>query len=134
MKSSTAPYPDFACAVSYDTEVPCVVMTWKGYATSAAFREGNAQVLDLIRQHHTSRLLGDIKEFVLIGAEDQAWLSQVWIPRAMTAGLRTVAMVTPIFYFNRVAVENVGQKLDPNALVLQYFDDRDAARGWLSTQ
>jgi len=134
MKSTTAPYPDFSCTVSYDISVPCVVMTWKGYATSAAFREGNAQILDMIRTHHAARLLGDIREFVLIGAEDQAWLSQVWIPRAISVGLRTVAMVTPVFYFNRVAVENVEKNLGPDSLALQYFDNRDDARAWLSTQ
>ena len=52
----------------------------------------------------------------------------------MEAGLRTVAMVTPVYYFNRVAVENVGQALDPEALILQYFDNRDAARQWLASE
>jgi hypothetical protein len=36
-----------------------------------------------------------------------------------------------VFYFNRVAVESVGQMLDPEALILQHFDDRDVARQWL---
>jgi hypothetical protein len=44
-----------------------------------------------------------------------------WIPRVTEAGLRTVAMVTPVFYFNRVAVESVGQKLDPDRLIMQNF-------------
>jgi hypothetical protein len=70
---------------------------------------------------------------VLIGADDQHWLSTNWIPRAMEAGLRTVAMITPVFYFNRVAVENVGQKLDPETLILQHFDNRASARGWLAS-
>lgn len=57
---------------------------------------------------------------MLIGADDQHWLSNNWIPRAMEAGLRTVAMIMPMFYFNRVAIESVGQKLDPESLILQY--------------
>ncbi len=106
-------------------------MTWKGYATSREFREGNERVLGVLAERGASKLLGDIKDFVLIGAEDQHWLSSNWIPRAMEAGLRTVAMITPVFYFNRVAVESVGQKLDPEALILQYFDSQDPARHWL---
>ena len=38
------PYPDFAWTVDFDPEVPCVAMTWQGYATSRAFREANEQI------------------------------------------------------------------------------------------
>jgi hypothetical protein len=131
----TAPViaPSFACTVGYDAEVPCVIMTWKGYATSREFREANERILGVLTERGASKLLGDIKEFVLIGADDQQWLSSNWIPRAVEAGLRTVAMVTPVFYFNRVAVESVGRTLDPDALILEHFDNRDAARQWLTT-
>ena len=129
----TAPVidPSFACTVGYDAEVPCVIMTWKGYATSREFREANERILGVLTERKASKLLGDSKEFVLIGADDQHWLSSNWIPRALEAGLRTVALVTPVFYFNRVAIESVGQTLDPEALILQHFDNRDAARQWL---
>ena len=129
-----APYPSFECTIGYDADVPCVIMTWKGYATSREFREANERILGVIAERRVSKLLGDIKEFVLIGADDQHWLSTNWIPRVTEAGLRLVAMVTSVFYFNRVAVESVGQKLDPDRLIMQNFDNREAAREWLSAQ
>jgi hypothetical protein len=49
----------------------------------------------------------------------------------MEAGLRMVALVTPNFYFNRVAVENVVKKLDPTRLQVAYFATREEARDWL---
>jgi hypothetical protein len=125
--------PSFECMVGYDAEVPCVIMTWKGYATTREFREANERILGVLAERKASKLLGDIKDLVLIGSDDQHWLSTNWIPRAIEAGLRTVAMITPVFYFNRVAVENVGRKLDPDALILQYFDNREAARQWLAS-
>ena len=125
--------PSFACTVDYDADVPCVIMTWKGYATSGEFREANERVLEILAERTASKLLGDLKEFVLIGSEDQSWLSTDWIPRAVKAGLRKVALTAPAFYFNRVAVESVGQRLDPEALMLKHFDHRDAARAWLAS-
>jgi hypothetical protein len=122
---------DLELTIDYDADIPCVVMIWKGYATSAAFREGNAQVLAQITQRRASKLLGDVTDFVLIGAEDQAWLNEVWIPRAMHAGLRKVALVQPNFYFNRVAIDSVAQKLDRDRVELGFFDNRDAAKEWL---
>lgn len=123
----------FACTVDYDAEVPCVIMTWRGYATTGEFRAANERVLAALAERKASKLLGDIKEFVLIGSEDQTWLSTDWIPRAVQAGLRKVALTSPAFYFNRVAVESVGQRLDPEALILKHFDDRAAAWAWLAS-
>jgi hypothetical protein len=122
---------DLRFSVDYDVNIPCVVMTWKGYATSAVFRATNEQVLESIAQRRASKLLGDITEFVLIGADDQDWLNTVWLPSAMEAGLRMVALVTPNFYFNRVAVENVVKKLDPTQLQVAYFATRGEAAAWL---
>jgi hypothetical protein len=122
---------DLELTIDYDADIPCVVMIWKGYATSAAFREGNARVLTEITDRRASKLLGDVTDFVLIGAEDQAWLNEVWIPRAMHAGLRKVALVQPNFYFNRVAIDSVAQKLDRDRVELGFFDNRDAAKEWL---
>lgn len=124
-------YGDLELTIDYDPDVPCVLMIWKGYATSAAFREGNARVLTEITNRHASKLLGDVTNFVLIGAEDQAWLNEVWIPRAMHAGLRKVALVQPSFYFNRVAIDTVAKKLDRDRVELGFFDNRDAAKAWL---
>jgi len=122
---------DLDLKIDYDADVPCVVMVWKGYANSAAFREGNAQVLGEINAHKASKLLGDVTDFVLIGAEDQAWLNEVWIPRAMHAGLRKVALVQPSFYFNRVAVDSVAQKMDRKRVEVGFFSTREEARDWL---
>lgn len=122
---------DLELTVDYDADVPCVLMVWKGYATSAAFREGNARVLAEITERRASKLLGDVIDFVLIGAEDQAWLNEVWIPRAMHAGLRKVALVQPSFYFNRVAIDSVAQKLDRERVQIGFFDNRDDAKTWL---
>ena len=125
------PKSEFTCSVAYDREVECVVMVWKGYATSPLFRETNERVLACLKENGATRLLGDVADFVLIGAEDQAWLNDDWIPRAIAAGLRRVALVQPTYYFNRVAVENVGRRTDPQRLALGYFGDVEGARAWL---
>jgi hypothetical protein len=61
-------------------------MRGKGYATSREFREANERILGVLAERGASKLLGDIKELVLIGADDQHWLSTNWIPRAVEAG------------------------------------------------
>ena len=124
--------PEFTCSVGYDQHAACVVMVWKGYATTPLFRETNERVLACLKDKQASRLLGDIRDFILISAADQDWLNEVWIPRAIEIGLRRVALVQPSYYFNRVAVDNVTSRTDPNRLTVAYFDDADNARTWLA--
>jgi len=128
--------PTFDCAIDYDGQVPCISMTWKGYATSAQFRAANERVLTAIVDCKASKLLGDAKDFVLIGADDQMWLATNWIPRALQAGVRKIALVMPRFYFNRVAVDTVTQRLSGefarNLVRIEYFDSREAAHNWLA--
>ena len=128
--------PTFDCAIDYDGQVPCISMIWKGYATTAQFRAANERVLTAITECNASKLLGDAKDFVLIGADDQMWLASNWIPRALQAGVRQIALVMPRFYFNRVAVDTVTQRLSGefarNLVRIEYFDSREAARNWLA--
>ena len=118
------------CAIGYDAAVGCVTMTWRGRAAGAPFREANEAVLHEIRKRGARRLLGDIERLETIAPADQRWLGQDWIPRTIAAGLRSVALVTPAFELGHAPVRLVGEALPPG-LELEYFDDLEAARGWL---
>jgi hypothetical protein len=121
--------PEFS--VGYAPDLPGIVMTWRGYHTSASFRAQNESVLATLAAHKASKILCDIRHFLLIGAEDQVWLNGHWLPRAIEAGLCHAAIVTPLYFFNRVAVGEVVQRLDSNRLRVEYFEATEAARDWL---
>lgn len=125
---------EFVCTVGYDAEVPCVTMAMKGYATTPLFRGTNERVLQCLKESGAHSLLGDVTDFILIGAEDQIWLNENWIPRAMEAGLNRVALTQPTYYFNRVAVETVSQRARSERLTIGFFADLAAARRWLKTE
>jgi len=121
--------PEFS--VCYEPELPAIVMVWRGYHVSSAFRAQNESVLASLAAHRASKMVCDIRHFLLIGADDQAWLNGDWLPRAMDAGLRFAAIVTPLYFFNRVAVGEVVQRLDSKRLRVEYFEDQAPARDWL---
>jgi hypothetical protein len=121
--------PEFR--LSYAPDLSGVVMVWRGYHTSTAFRALNEQVLAALIAHQATRILCDIRHFLLIGAEDQRWLNADWLPRAIEAGLRHCAIVTPLYFFNRVAVGAVVDRLDTSRVQVEYFEDAERARAWL---
>ena len=118
------------CTVSYDESVPCVVMTWTGYAPGAPFRAANEAVLERIVKERATRILGDIEAVQITSPADQRWLSEDWLPRAAAAGLRHAALVTPAFELDHAPVRLIGESVPP-PFELEYFDDLDAARAWL---
>ena len=118
-------------SIYFDEELGAVVMEWDGYATSQQFREGTELMLNTLIQHKATKVLADVKDMVLIGQEDQQWLLGHFLPRAIEFGFKSIAMVRPDYYFNKVAVESVSYKVDQDKLGIHFFDTVEEAREWL---
>ena len=118
--------------IYFDPEIKAVVMEWNGYATSKQFREGTELMLNTLIKNKSSRVLADIKDMTIIGMEDQRWLNEEFLPRATTFGFKAIAIVKPHYYFNKVAVETISYKVDKEKLTINFFDNSEEAREWLS--
>lgn len=118
--------------IHFDERIDAVVMKWKGYATSQDFKEGTELMLNMLIKNNTFKVLADVRDMVLIAREDQEWLINVFLPRAMEFGFKVIAIVQPGQYFNKVAIESIAQKIDKRRLSLQLFDNPENAVEWLS--
>ncbi len=110
-----------------------IVMDWEGYATSAQFREGTETMLNLLIEQKVHKALANIRDMVLIGIEDQKWMETTFLPRAIRFGFKACAIVKPVSYFNKVAVESISFKVDKENLQIQFFDTVEEAREWLDS-
>jgi hypothetical protein len=117
--------------VWYDKDEQCVRMRWNGYANSRQFREGTEKMFEQLVQHGARKVLGDIKSMTLIGQEDQQWLLDQFLPRAIREGFRVIALVQPDAYFNKVAVESVAYKINHEKLKIRFFNNVAEAQEWL---
>lgn len=123
---------DNDCVVGFDASARAVVMHWRGYGSSEGFRRANERVLAALAAAGAERILGEIEGLSRISPADQQWLSEDWIPRAVRAGLKRVALVTPAFDLDHAPVLLVGEHVAPS-LDLAYFDDVGSAGAWLKT-
>ena len=117
--------------IYFDKDLDTVIMEWSGYATSTQFREGTELMLNTLIQNNASKVLGDIREMVMIGMDDQKWLETNFLPRAIKFGFKEIAIIKPKFYFNKVAVESVSYKVDKEKLVINFFDSLEDGKKWL---
>jgi hypothetical protein len=123
--------PVKAYNIFYDEEINTVVMEWNGYSTSRQFKEGTELMLNTLIKSNTYKVLADIKEMTLIGMEDQKWLEEDFLPRAIKFGFKAIALIKPDYYFNKVAVESISYKVDQSLLKISFFDNKTEAIDWL---
>lgn len=116
--------------IYFDELTGIVNMEWNGYATSEQFRNGTELMLNELIKNSTTKVLAHIKHMVLIGSEDQKWLQDFFLPRAIQFGFRSLAIVKPDSYFNKVAVEAVSSNISKE-LTIAFFDDAESAQKWL---
>lgn len=126
-----------------DESVPCLLITWRGYAPSVAYR----RVLELSltawqaaqRKQPPARPLrgaiADTRLFTALAPEDQAWAVTSWNPRILAAGLRRIAFIIPASIFGQLAVTDTLSQTDAAGQLLEtaLFDDLENARQWLRT-
>ena len=117
------------CSVLLDADVPCLTVVWKRQATSEQLRALHERLLELLRKHKLNKILGDDTALPQIEPEDQAWIVQDWMPRAVAAGLKLAANKSPEAYFGRLAVETI--KASQSLLAIRSFDHFEEARRWL---
>lgn len=118
------------CSVALDGEIPCILLKWNRYATSAQLRYVHECLLRLIETGGVSKILADDTALPTIHTQDQRWITSDWMPRAVAAGFRAVATKKPAAYFGRISVENVALEA-PTELTIRAFEDLGEARAWL---
>jgi len=131
-KLLASPGDNPVCSIALDESLRGLVVTWRDYATSTQFRFIHEYMLELIATHRVTKILGDDTHLQTIHAEDQAWVTQNWMPRAVESGLRAAASKGPSAYFAQVAVGRVVSAA-PAPLSIQIFTTTADARKWLQS-
>jgi hypothetical protein len=118
------------CTLSYNKNVNCIEVVWRKYATSPQLRYVHELILCMLVQYSVSKILGDYTDLPIIHAEDQRWIVEQWLPRAMAAGLKAAASVISMTFFGRVAIGAIQATLARKVQARNYRDVHSARR-WL---
>jgi hypothetical protein len=58
------------------------------------------------------------------------WVSEVWLPQAVKAGLKRMAMVTAEEGLGKAIIEDVTREINNHGLAMRKFDSVAAATVW----
>jgi hypothetical protein len=120
--------------LSYHSDTPYVSLAIHGYTPTPEFQALSEHLLEALANYQTNKALVDIREMHLISAEDQRWLLESWVPRAMRIGHNACAVINSKHFFNRVAISSVAENVKAIDFNLQLFEEVDKAVGWLKEQ
>lgn len=117
--------------LEYNASKKLLIQHWKGYASSAQFREGIEKSIEVFGQRNVTRLLSNTKESAVVKKEDTDWAATYAVGKMLQHGLKTMAFIIPTNAFTQMSVKNfIG--LAGGALDQQFFDDTDKALEWLT--
>jgi hypothetical protein len=117
--------------VTWDANWNVVHIEAKGWADTAESHVVLDSAIRAMTDHEGSRWLFDGRDMQAVKASDVRWITQVWLPRALAAGLRVAAIVMPR---SGKAMKNIDDmaKAAENEVVIRYFSSVEKARQWLS--
>lgn len=119
--------------IELDEKLQCLIQNWKGFATSEQFREGiNQSVKFFQEKKNINKLISNTKDFAVVKKDDTDWVANSATPLMVQNGLKYMAFVLPTNVFTQVSVNNFKSKAD-DILQIQYFDDLEKSRQWLSS-
>ena len=127
---SQSPADNPICAIQTKAELGCIKVIWKRYATSTQIRFVHEVVLSALEHYGFRKIFGDDRSLPTIHSEDQRWITEDWMPRAVAAGLRKCAGVYAKAYFGRLSTEQVRARA-PAPLEIQMFHTPEQAYAWL---
>ena len=119
-------------SVRWDEDGQLVLVEWQGWANPSEFADLLEAEIVALRKHRGSLMLADCRRQKGLRAADQVRASEVWLPRALAAGLKRMAVVLPT---SGLAAANLKERLAKArlaALEVAYFATPEEARVWLN--
>ena len=106
---------------------------WKGFASSSEFRSALLTGVRAIREHKVVGYVSDARLSKVVLPEDEKWAREVWLPQAVTAGLKRMAIVTASAGMGKMAYDDAATAMDSHGLSMRTFGSVDTATTWALT-
>jgi hypothetical protein len=118
-------------SIRLDNEHRCVYAEFKSFANSAEFRASTLRIIEAIRDRQAASLVSDNRRLEGVTNEDQLWLRDTWMPLAVAAGVKRIAVVLAHSGLGKIASDEIIGKFGNTPFVTRTFDSVDEAMGWV---
>jgi hypothetical protein len=120
--------------IEHREETGVVEAIWYSTASQQDLKQALSFGLMVHEQMHCPCRLEDKTRFSGPCVDSEAWLGEVWLPRACRAGIQYVACVANLNSAEEVAGAAHPLKNIDSPIELRFFKDREDALSWLRTK
>jgi len=126
--------------VRWDARTRRLSLVWHGAAAGEGYREIMSAALDTLLSQRGRTWLSDRRQLGVLRAEDQQWLHDHWLPRAVAGGVHRIAVLTPPTALSRMGVRcriapsataESTQTANGDVLEMSWFEELARANAWL---
>jgi hypothetical protein len=118
--------------IEWDSVHRCVYAEWKAFANSSEFRASSTRILDAIRARGADSFVSDNRRLEGIADQDQLWLRDTWVPMAVAAGVKRIAVVVPHHGLGKIASEEILGQIEMEVFSTRTFSTVSEATEWAS--
>jgi hypothetical protein len=117
--------------IRWDAAHECVYAEFKSFATSSEFRASTLKILEAVWDRHAAALVSDNRRLEGVTDQDQLWLRDTWMPLAVAAGIKRIAVVLARQGLGKIASEEIIGKFGNTVFVTRTFDSVKDANDWI---
>ncbi len=121
--------------IELEAEKNLLVVTWNSLSEDMSkddFKEQQTKQTDFTIDKMITFVCIDARNFYFTITPDlQEWTNNEQIPRAIKAGLKKIATITPSDLFSEVSVEQTMEEETAKTIESNYFDNKASALEWL---
>jgi hypothetical protein len=122
-----------AFTTRWDPEIESVVHEWNKYVDGELFREGAQAMLELAEKRNSSTILIDHRDMRLVDREDQEYIVEEWVPRAVEIGADYHVVVHQESTIAEMNLDDVVD-IDEYDHTSQLTSDIEEAREWIAAE
>jgi hypothetical protein len=118
----------------YYSHIPVshIYIKWGLKIDENEFRQGMNDLIELMRENETGKILSNNVNMKALSDADQKWSVEDWLPRALAVGYSAIAIIVSKNLFGKMAVEDIlNNASEVSPIRIQYFEDEERAKLWL---
>jgi hypothetical protein len=115
--------------LQFNEETNTIELIWKKFQDEATYKMMFTKGIEYLKEYKATGWLSDIRNEGVVGPGTSAWLQNEIIPKAISYGLKKIAVIMEPDIFKEFYVKNI-EKITENKM-MQYFDSLEKANEWL---
>ena len=129
-KTFTNAFDKVYLTIEFDPAANWMYNNWMGVLTTEKVIEGCLGTIEMLRETGCPHMLNDNREVVGSWSGANEWIASVWLPRALSLGLKKHAHVVSPGIFGQASAAEMETRVGKQ-LQMHLFADIELAKTWL---